>query len=61
MTIISGPVKWIAYHPEVSEATAVCSATVIDVFEARRRLLPEYEGTAKKRKKNRDMAKLYIG
>jgi hypothetical protein len=51
MTIISGPVKSIAYHPEVSEATAVYSASVIDVFEARRRLSPEYEGTAKEAEK----------
>ena len=51
MTIISGPVKSIAYHSEVSEATAVCSASVIDVFEARRRLSPESEGTAKEAEK----------
>ena len=51
MTIISGPVKWIAYNPEVSEATAVCPASVIDVFEAHRRLSPEYEGTAKEPEK----------
>ena len=57
MTIISEPVKSIAYHPEVSEATAVCSATVIDVFEARRRLLPEYEGTAKEAEKEQGHGK----
>ena len=57
MTIISGPVKWIAYNPEVSEATAVCSATVIDVFEARRRLSPEYEGTAKEAEKEQGHGK----
>jgi hypothetical protein len=57
MTIISGPVKSIAYHSEVSEATAVCSASVIDVFEARRRLSPEYEGTAKEAAKEQGYRK----
>jgi len=61
MTIISGPVKSIAFHPEVSEAKAAYSASVIDVLEARRRLSSESEGTAKKRKKNREIATLYIG
>jgi hypothetical protein len=57
MTIISGPVKSIAYHSEVSEATAVCSASVIDIFEARRRLSPEYEGTAKEAEKEQGYRK----
>ena len=51
MTIISGPVKSVAYHPDVSEATAAYSASVIDVFEARHRLLSESVGTAKEAKK----------
>ena len=51
MTIISGPVKSVAYHPDVSEATAAYSASVIDVFEARRRLSSESEGTAKEAEK----------
>jgi hypothetical protein len=57
MTIISGPVKWIAYHPEVSEATAVCSASVIEIFEAHRRLSPEYEWTAKEAEKEQGHVK----
>jgi hypothetical protein len=57
MTIISGPVKSIAYNPEVSEATAVCSASVIDVFEVRRRLSLEYEGTAKEAEKEQGYRK----
>jgi hypothetical protein len=51
MTIISGPVKSVAYHPDASEATAAYSASVIDVFEARRRLSSESEGTAKEAEK----------
>jgi hypothetical protein len=51
MTIISGPVKSVAYHPEVSQATAAYSASVIDVFEAHRRLSSESEGTAKEAEK----------
>jgi hypothetical protein len=51
MTIISGPVKSVDYHPDVSEATAAYSASVIDVFEARRRLSSESEGTAKEAEK----------
>ena len=51
MTIISGPVKSVAYHPDVSEATAAYSASVIDVFEARRRLLSEADGMAKEAEK----------
>jgi len=39
MTIISGPVKSVDYHPDVSESTAAYSASVIDFFEARRRLI----------------------
>jgi hypothetical protein len=50
MTIISGPV---ISHPDVSEATAAYSACVIDVFEARRRLSSESEGTAKEGKKEK--------
>ena len=51
MTIISGPVKSVDYHPDVSEATAAYSASVIDVFEARRWLSSESEGTAKEAEK----------
>ena len=47
MTIISGPVKSVDCHPDVSETTAAYSASVIDVFEARPRLSSESEGTAK--------------
>jgi hypothetical protein len=52
MTIISGPV-----NPKVSEATAVCSASVIGVFEARQWLSPEYEGTAKEEEKEQGPGK----
>ena len=51
MTIISGTVKSVAYHPDVSEATAAYSASVIDVFEARRRLSSEADGMAKEAEK----------
>ena len=51
MIIISGPVKSLDYHPDVSKATAPYSASVIDVFEARHRLLSESVGTAKEAKK----------
>ena len=51
MTIISGPVKSVDYHPDVSEATAAYSASMIDVFEAGRRLSSESEGTAKEAEK----------
>jgi hypothetical protein len=47
MTIISGPVKSVDYHPDVSEAIAAYSASVIDFFEARRQLSSESERTAK--------------
>ena len=57
MTIISGPVKSVAYHPDVSQATAAYSASVIDVFEARRRLLSESEGTAKEAEKEQGHCK----
>jgi hypothetical protein len=57
MTIISGPVKSVAYHPDVSQATAAYSASVIDVFEARRRLLSESEGTAKEAEKEQGRCK----
>ena len=57
MTIISGPVKSVAYHPDVSQATAAYSAAVIDVFEARRRLLSESEGTAKEAEKEQGHCK----
>jgi hypothetical protein len=40
-------VKSVDYHPDVSEAIAAYLASVIDVFEARRRLSSEPEGTAK--------------
>jgi hypothetical protein len=53
MTIISGPVKSVDYHPDVSEATAAYSASVIDFFEARRRLSSYSEGTAKEAEKER--------
>jgi hypothetical protein len=42
MTNISGPVKPVDYHPEVSEPTA----SLIDFLEARRRLSSESEGSA---------------
>jgi hypothetical protein len=54
MTIISGSVKSVAYHPDVSQATAAYSASVIDVFEARRRLSSESEGTAKEAAKEQE-------
>ena len=57
MTIISGPVKSVAYHPDVSQATAGYSASVIDVFEARRRLLSESEGAAKEAEKEQGHCK----
>ena len=47
MIIISGPVKSVDYHPDVSEPTAAYSAYVIDCFEACRRLSTESEGIAK--------------
>ena len=50
MTIISGPVKSVDYHPDVSEPTADYSASVIDFFEARRRLSSETEGITKEAK-----------
>ena len=46
-TIISGPVKSLDCHPDVSEPTADYSASVNDFFEARRRLSSESEGIAK--------------
>jgi hypothetical protein len=46
VTIISGPAKSVAYHPGVSEARAAYSASVIDVFEARRRRSSKSDGTA---------------
>ena len=61
MIIISGPVKSLDYHPDVSKATAPYSASVIDVFEARHRLLSESVGTAKEAKKNREIAEPSIG
>jgi hypothetical protein len=51
MTIISGLDKSVAYHPDVSEATSDYSDSVIDVFEVRRRLSSESEGTAKEAEK----------
>ena len=51
MTIISGPVKSVAYHPDASEETAAYSASGIDVFEARRRLSSESEGPVKEAEK----------
>jgi hypothetical protein len=53
MTIISGPVKAVAYHPDVSEANAAYSASVINLFEARRRLSSDSEGTAKEAERER--------
>ena len=47
MTNISGPVKPVDYHPEVSEPTVAYSASLIDFFEARRRLSSESAGSAK--------------
>ena len=46
MTIISGPVKPVDYHPEVSEPTVADSASLIDFLEVRRRLSSESEGSA---------------
>jgi hypothetical protein len=51
MTIISGSGKSVAYHPDMSQATAAYSASMIDVFEARRRLSSEFEATAKEAEK----------
>jgi hypothetical protein len=48
MIIISGPVKSVDYHPNVSKATAAYSAFVI---EARHRRSSESEGTAKEAEK----------
>ena len=47
MTTISGAVKPVDYHPDPSQPTAACSATVIDLFEAGRRRLSESEKTGK--------------
>jgi hypothetical protein len=57
MPIVSGPVKSVAYHPDVSEATAAYSTSVINVFEARRRLSSESEGTAKEAEKEQGRRK----
>jgi hypothetical protein len=57
MTIISGPVKSAAYHPDVSEATEPYSASTIDVFEVRPRLSSESEGTAKEAEKEQGYRK----
>ena len=48
MSIISGPSKSVDYHPDVNEPTASYSDSVVDFFEPRCRLPPEFEGTAKK-------------
>ena len=45
MTIISGPVKPVDYHPDASQPTAAYSASVVDFFEAGRRQSSESEGT----------------
>ena len=47
MTIISGPVKPVDYHPDASQPTAAYSASVVDFFEAGRRQSSESEGTGK--------------
>ena len=47
MTIISGPVKSVDYHPDASQATAAYSASVVDFFEAGRWQSSESEGTGK--------------
>ena len=47
MTIISGPVKPVDYHPDASQPTAAYSAPVADFFEAGRRQSSESEGTGK--------------
>ena len=47
MTIISGPVKSVDYHPDASQATAAYSASVVDFFEAGRRQSSEFGGTGK--------------
>jgi hypothetical protein len=46
MTIISGPVKSVDYHPDVSEPTAAYSASVSDLFRGASRLPSESEGIA---------------
>jgi hypothetical protein len=47
MTIISGPVKSVDYHPDASQPTAAYSASVVDFVEASRRQSSESEGTGK--------------
>ena len=47
MTIISGRVKPVDYHPDASQPTAAYSASVIDLFEAGYWRLSESEGTGK--------------
>jgi hypothetical protein len=47
MTIISGPVKPVDYHPDVSQPTAAYSASVVDFLEPGRRQSSESEGTGK--------------
>jgi len=47
MTTISGAVKPVDYHPDPSQPTAACSATVIDLFEAGRRRSSGSEKTGK--------------
>jgi hypothetical protein len=43
MTIISRPIKLVDCHPEVSEPTVIYSGSVIDFFEAGRRLSAEFQ------------------
>ena len=47
MTIISGPVKPVDYHPDASQPTAAYPASVADFFEAGRRQSSESERTGK--------------
>ena len=47
VTIISGPVKPVDYHPDASQPTAAYSASVVDFFEASCRQSSESEGTGK--------------
>jgi hypothetical protein len=47
MTIISGPVKPVYYHPDAIQPTAAYSVSVIDFFEAGHRQSSESERTGK--------------
>jgi hypothetical protein len=49
MTIISGPVKPVDYHPDASQPTAAYSASTIAFFAAGGRRSSESAGTGKKK------------